>query len=1240
MVQTIPVKPANVTWTDDQWKAIYASGQDTLVSAAAGSGKTAVLINRMIEKVVATENPINVDELLVVTFTNASAAEMRHRMAEALEKAIVENPTSSHLRRQLSLINKAQISTLHSFCLAIVKQYAYMLEIDPGFRIANEAEVALLRDDVLADVLEAAYDTPDEAKAHALYRLIDSFTSDRDDQAIEILMSKLYDTSRVHAEPFKWLRSLPEGYKLADEVTIDDLELSQYVKLTVKHSLEEAFVLISEMREITLKPDGPAPYAETAEIDFAMIQEGIRISREGSWQELYDYFGTVKWTKLKSVKKDSLANPDLQDLAKKKREAAKKIVNKMKETYFVRTPARLLEEIRLMAPAIETLVELTERFSEQFSMAKLERGIIDFSDLEHFALQILTVEVDGGLQPSPIALDFKKRFKEVLVDEYQDTNMLQETILQLVKSGDEQDGNLFMVGDVKQSIYRFRLAEPKLFMRKYGNFVEEPEETGMRIDLNANFRSRKEVLHGTNYVFAQIMGERVGEIDYDDNASLKPAAPYDDKEVPVELTILHPPQEEALDEEEQAESVASEASELEELKKSQYEARFIIERIQQLMAEGTTVYDTKSGTERPLKYRDIVILMRSMTWSADLVEEFKLAGIPLYAESSKGYFDALEVMIMLNTLKVIDNPYQDIPLASVLRAPFVGLTENELAKIRLAEPKAPFYDALKQFVRSEGRGVQSVTFEKLQRFMLQFENWRDLARRGSLSDLIWKIYLDTHYYEMVGAMPNGRQRQANLRVLHDRALMYEKTAFRGLFRFLRFIDRMRTRGDDLGTAKSIGEKDDVVRLVTIHSSKGLEFPVVFVAGMGRPFNKMDFHNPYLFDQDYGLAVKAIDPEDRITYTSLPFLAMKEKKELEMRAEEMRVLYVAMTRAKERLVLVGSVKNWEKTREKWQDAQSLPLDAPLQEYLRARANSYFDWVGPAVARHIDFAPLADEPYKTVDNPSRWFVQAMSTLAFDYETPIDHEELQKELATIEDQELFDEINRRFQAQYKFQKSTLKRSKTSVSEIKRIENLQRQEEPEYFFTAPKKQASTIAPRPTFLQEKRMTGAEIGTVVHTIMQHVPKWGFATVQEVKTFVEDLVAKQLLTEAEAKVVPNEKIVHFFTTDIGQRFKEAKQIRREMPFTISHVDEDGDAQIIQGIVDCLFEDAQGNWVLLDYKTDHIQAHFAEEPALSKEILGRYAVQLRVYSEAIESILHIKVSEKVLYLFDIGRELYAE
>lgn len=887
---------------------------------------------------------------------------------------------------------------------------------------------------------------------------------------------------------------------------------------------------------------------------------------------------------------------------------------------------------------IETLVELTEDFSERYKAVKIERGLVDFSDLEHYALEVLTIEEDGELRPSPVALDFQQRFKEVLVDEYQDTNKLQETILQLVKSGEEADGNLFMVGDVKQSIYRFRLAEPMLFLNKYLTFTEDPVGTGMRIDLNANFRSRKEVLEGTNYIFEQIMGETVGEIDYDEKAALNPGASYDETSIPVELAVLYPPEEEeeSVAQEDSGESYGELASilhEEEEMKKSQLEARYIIERIQQLMIEGATVYDTKTKTERPLAYRDIVILMRSMTWSADLVEEFKNAGIPLYAESSKGYFEAIEVMIMLNTLKVIDNPYQDIPLASVLRAPFVGLTENELAKIRLADPKAPFYDALKQFVRNEGLGLKSETAEKLQRFLLQFENWRDLARRGSLADLIWKIYMDTHYYEMVGAMSNGKQRQANLRTLHDRALMYEKTSFRGLFRFLRFIDRMRSRGDDLGTAKSIGEQDDVVRLVTIHSSKGLEFPVVFVAGLGRSFNQMDFNNPYLFDQDFGLAVKAIDPDERVMYTSLPFLAMKEKKLLENKAEEMRVLYVAMTRAKERLILVGSVKDWEKTRSKWAESQLLDSTLPLPEFLRARAKSYFDWIGPAVARHADFAMYCEESYTVKTHPSKWSVKAIATNTLQAVVgDLVQSDVLSAFNTAEDEQTFAIIKSRFDSTYPFERAITKRTKTSVSELKRIENLQRQEEPEFFVS--RKASTVIAKRPNFLQQQQMTAAEIGTAVHSVMQHVPQTGFERIEEVVQFVKSLVDKQILTQEEATVIEPERILRFFESPIGIRFRNAKQIMREMPFTISLKDEDGDAQIVQGIVDCLLEEQDGTWILLDYKTDRIHPPFDKEPALSKEMLSRYGVQLRIYSEAIESILKIKVSEKILYLVNAG------
>lgn len=1238
-MREIPTKGPDVTWTDEQWKAIWATGQDTLVSAAAGSGKTAVLINRMIEKVIDKENPIDVDELLVVTFTNASAAEMRHRMAEALEKEIAKDPHNQHLRRQLSLVNKAQISTLHSFCLSIVRQYAYLLNIDPGFRLANEGESSLLKDDVLAEVLEEAYGDKEESKVNAIYRLVDSFTSDRDDQEIETLIDKLYQTSLVHPKPIEWLRSLSEQYKLADDVTIDELPYISHVKNAIKFSLQEAYSYIEEMRQLALKPDGPAPYGETAEFDFMLLQEAFRRLENGTWQDIYDYFHSLKWETLSRKKQDS--DPELKELAKKKRDQAKKIVTKIKEDFFTRTPSRLLEEIRLMAPMIETLVQLTENYGRKFKAAKLERGLLDFSDLEHYALEILSVNEDGALKPSEVAKEFQDKFKEVLVDEYQDTNMLQETILQLVKSGEEADGNLFMVGDVKQSIYRFRLAEPMLFLNKYLTFEEEPKTSGLKIDLNANFRSRKEVLHGTNFIFEQIMGTTVGEIDYDEKAGLKPSAPYDDVETPVELAILYEQQDDGeSDDESDEEFKAIDAVMEEEIKKSQQEARFIIKRIQELMASGTTVYNAKEKDPakrvRPLRYSDIVILMRSMNWSNDLVEEFKAAGIPLYAESSKGYFEALEVMVMINVLTIVDNPYQDIPLASVLRSPFVGLTENELALIRLAKKNVPFYEALKTFVQEERSGISSNTQEKLHSFLQNLEIWRDMARRGSLSDLIWKIYSDTNYYEMVGAMANGKQRQANLRTLHDRALMYEKTSFRGLFRFLRFINRMKSRGDDLGVAKSIGEKDDVVRLVTIHSSKGLEYPVVFVAGLGRAFNQMDFSNSYLFDQQYGFAVKAIDPENRIMYTSLPFLAMKEKKILEMKAEEMRILYVAMTRAKERLILVGSVKDFEKTSAKWCEAGHISGDV-LPEFVRARAKNYLDWIGPAVARHECFSSYYEDSFTPVQHPSKWVVSAISNEIF-LNNQGSNEDKEKDILVTQevDEPLYEEIYKRFTAKYPFEKSITKKSKTTVTEIKRIENLQRLEEDEVEFVEPRKFKSA-AKRPMFLQQKGLSSTEIGTAIHTVMQHAPKAGFQSIDEVDTYLQNLVDRQLLTEEEVSVVDRDKVMKFFESAIGQRFTRAKKVYRELPFTLSRTDQDGDRQIIQGIIDCLFLDEDDQWILLDYKTDKILPHFQEEPALSKEMIERYGVQLRIYSEAVTAVLDVEVDEKIIYLYNAQKEI---
>lgn len=1197
----IPNKPTDATWTDEQWQAIWAKGQDMLVSAAAGSGKTAVLINRMIEKVLAEEDPISVDELLVVTFTNASAAEMRHRMLVALEKAVAENPESKHLRKQLRLINKAQISTLHSFCLQVVKQYAYLLEIDPGFRIANETEAALLRDDVLEAVLEDAYQGEG---AEAVYRLADSFTSDRNDQAMEVLLNKLYDYSRVHPDPEQWLNQVPALYAVPEHASIDDLPFINDLKLAIRHAFEEALQLALEGQALALETDGPAVLETTFKMDIAIIEAAIE-SLDKSWESLHEFSKSLAWPKAASIKKDS-CDLKLAEEAKGRRNDVKKLMNGIFESYFTRGPRRLLEEMRKMAPLMETLTGLAKTFAMHYKALKIDRALVDFSDLEHYALQILT----DGEQASDIAKEYQKQFKEVLVDEYQDTNLLQEKILSLVKSGSEASGNLFMVGDVKQSIYRFRLAEPMLFLGKYSRFTNDAEGTGLKIDLNANFRSRKEVLDGTNYIFSQIMGERVGEITYDASAELKHQAPFPEMDVPLELALIHEPE---SDEEQE-----------DDLAKSQWEARYIAGEIHKLMDQETQVYDPWKQENRALEYSDIVVLMRSMTWSGDFADEFKAAGIPLYAELTGGYFDAIEVMIMLNTLRVIDNPYQDIPLASVLRAPFIGLKENELAEIRLAAPNASYYEALKMFIRN-GSGIDRAAAEKLQRFTLQLEDWRNLARRGSLAELIWQVYLDTNYYEMAGAMSNGKQRQANLRALHDRALEYEKTSFRGLFRFLRFIDRMRERGDDLGTAKSLSEKENVVRLMTVHKSKGLEFPVVFFAGTGRAFNEMDFRKSYLFDQDYGLAVKAINPDTRLEYTSLPFLAVKEMKQLQMKAEEMRVLYVAMTRAKERLYMTASVKDMERLLEKWKVNSSEVL---MPDFMRSRAKSYLDWIGPALSRHTDASEIFGTDGHVLTHHSRFHVSIIESTSL-LPTILDAEELlHDEVGEID---YLDEISRRFDFRYPHQQAVEKRSKQSVSEMKRLQMLQRLDEPESFLsTNGGTEKRTLAHRPNFMQDKQLSAADVGTAVHAVMQHISLNKKMSLDEIKYFINELVGNEILSEDEGKSVRASSISKFYASELYGRLSNAKTVKREVPFTYAKPDKDGDYQIIQGIIDCLFEEEDG-WVVLDYKTDRV----SNIVDVKQEMASRYGVQLAVYQEAAEAILQIQIKERLLYLFAADR-----
>lgn len=1245
----IPKKPDHVTWTDEQWKAIHAAGQDILVAAAAGSGKTAVLVERIINKILSVDDPVDVDELLVVTFTNASAAEMRNRIGEALEKAINENPASRHLRRQLSLLNRASISTLHSFCLEVIRKYYYQIDIDPAFRIADDTEADLLRIDVLDELFEEEYGLEGN---DAFFALVDTFSGDRSDVRLQEMVLALYDFSMSNPSPKHFLESLLAMYQPPEGTALEELPFVRPLLFDITLQLEGARSLVEKALELSRKPGGPAPRAENYLDDLKQIDMLLAAGKE-SWESLYEAMQAFSMTRAKTCRGDAF-DKELLEQAKNLREQAKNIIKGIQEELFSRQPESFLRDLREMAPHFGTLARLVEKFADRFSKVKAEKGLVDFADLEHFTLKILGTETEEGiLIPTDAALSYRAHFKEVFVDEYQDTNMVQEAILGLVTRDGEASGNLFMVGDVKQSIYRFRLAEPHLFLQKYRRFTIDGENSGLRIDLNRNFRSRREVLDATNYLFKQIMGEKVGEIVYDADAELVKGAPYpEDEPYPVEVLLI------SRDGEEEPGTDASENPENpfdpSLLEQSELEAKAIAAKIKELITERKNIYNPKTNQYRPIMYRDIVILLRSMGWAPQIMEELKEQGIPVYAELSTGYFEATEISIMLSLLKVIDNPYQDIPLAAVLRSPIVGLNEEELAEIRICDKRGSFYEALKAFVSSSG-GKNEELYEKTRGFISRLETWRTKGRQGSLAELIWQLYCDTRFYDYVGGLPGGKQRQANLRSLYDRARKYEETSFRGLFRFLRFIDRMKERGEDLGAARSLGEQEDVVRIMTIHSSKGLEFPVVFLPGLARQFNFQDLNQFFMLDKEFGLAAKYVNAEKRISYPSLPQLAFRRKKKLEMLAEEMRVLYVALTRSKEKLYLLASVKEMEKKLAGWSE-QLANTNWLLPEYERVSAKCYLDWLGPALIRHKDCEPLRRSaldpavPFEIMNHPSVWKIkliedwelQNKSGLKPETDSAVDYMELVYRGKTIPLQSAKKEVVQNLlNWRYPYQASAVHFAKQSVSELKRARELADEHSGKELLGLTK----PILTRPRFMQEQTLTPAERGTAMHMVMQHIDLSIPVTEMSIAELLDEMVQKELLTEEQKQAVDIVPIVAFFQTELGKRMLKARKVVREIPFSTAFPAKNAypgwkgndEPVLIQGVIDCVFEDEKGI-VLVDYKTDAITGRFKGGFSEAKEVLeNRYRTQIDLYGEALEKILKMKVSERYLFFFDGGHIL---
>ncbi|CAG9622982.1 helicase-exonuclease AddAB subunit AddA [Sutcliffiella rhizosphaerae] len=1250
MTMELLPKPEGTQWTDDQWKAIVSSGRDMLVAAAAGSGKTAVLVERMIHKIV--QEHVDVDRLLVVTFTNASAAEMRHRIGEALEKELIKKPASLHLRRQLSLLNRASISTIHSFCLEVIRKYYYLIDIDPGFRIADTTEIQLMQEEVLEEIFEEEYGKDNN---ELFFDLVDRYTSDGSDHALQDLVLKLYEFSRANPEPELWLEEIVQFYQTSNQHLMDDLPFVTMLKEEIKLQFHAAFSLLEKARDLTLQPGGPTPRSENVEQDLAQLNK-LRTGLNTSWTHLYTAMQEIDFPRAKTCRGDEY-DKELIEKWTKVRNQAKGIVQGIKEELFTRRPESFMKDLEDLAPLMKTLVNLVKNYGQVFYKLKQEKGLVDFSDLEHLCLGILRVKFDNRWNRSEAALKYQTTFKEVMVDEYQDTNLVQEAILKLVTHETEEVGNMFMVGDVKQSIYRFRLAEPFLFLDKYKRFNTTGDKTGLRIDLNQNFRSRPEVLDATNYIFKQIMGESVGEIEYDTDAELKFGATYYPKAPNREAELLLVDRSDTSNDELESEGEQNEVEHVAvfdktELETAQVEAKLIAQRIKNLIQSSYEVYDKDRKEMRPVTYRDFVILMRSMPWAPQFMEEFKQQGIPIYANMSTGYFEATEVAILLSVLKIIDNPYQDVPLASVLRSPIVGLDSNDLAVIRIQQKKGSYFEALLLFLkRTPSTEEEHNVFKRVLDFYELLQTWRTKAREGALSELIWKIYQDTHFYDFVGGMPGGKQRQANLRALYDRARQYESTSFRGLFRFLRFIERMQDRGEDLGAARALGEQEDVVRLMTIHSSKGLEFPIVFVAGLSKQFNMMDLRSSYLMDKELGFGTRFVNPSLRITYPTILQIALKQKAKAELIAEEMRVLYVALTRAKEKLYLVGTLKDYEKSVLEWKENTSHG-DWLLPDYLRANAKSYMDWIGPSLIRYQDASLFWDSEnteeliHEEISNhQAKWKVSVTRIQQLLEEMEAEKEEEDEWLRRVEaglfvdmESSFKEKVKEQLYWQYPHHLASTQRSKQSVSELKRMREHQ---DPYADNQLLQKGKKLFLDRPAFLQKQKLSPSEIGTAMHTVMQNIDLSNEEMTREfIQSQIQTMLQNEKITKEQAEVIDFDALLSFFLSDIGKRLLKAKNVHREVPFSLGIdgeelMDEENlhkETVLVQGVVDCLFEDEEG-FVLIDYKTDTVTSRYPEEiQEVEQRLRNRYYEQLALYGRAVEQIWKKKLTAKYLFFFD--------
>ena len=1224
-----------VAWTKEQRQVIELRDRNILVSAAAGSGKTAVLVERIIAMLTSRTQPVDVDHLLIVTFTEAAAAEMKERIRNAIERKLEEEPDNEHLKQQATLIHNAQITTIHSFCLSVVKDHFHAIDIDPGFRVGEEGELKLLRQDVLREVLEEKYQQKEQ-------RFLDftlAYGSGRNDKKIEELILKIYEYSRSYPDADRWIRDCVRSYQID---TLEELKASDSIRLIMKNTaeyLKEAAELLDAGIALCQEADGPAAY-ETALYKDQQIIEKLRSVSD--FEEMCRAASDISWVRL-AANRDKTVSEEKVSKVKAIRDEVKGIVKDLAEQYFYQDAEGMLLDIQACRPAMEELAGLVQAFSLRFEEKKRTRNMIDFSDMEQYALKILTERGgDGeGFVPSAAAREYQEQFQEIMIDEYQDSNLIQETILTSISAVSKGRYNIFMVGDVKQSIYRFRLSRPELFMEKFHTYALPEDETGsesletkkaapakQRIDLHKNFRSRREVLDSVNHIFRQIMTRGLGGIAYDDQAALYVGADYKEGEnLETEVLIID------SDVKEQEEAAQNPEGEKTSggISERELEARAIAARIRELKAHHRVI-DKKTGEFRPVRYSDIVILTRSVKGFADLFTEvLNREGIPAYAGTREGYFATQEIGVLLDYLRVLDNQRQDIPLAAVLASSFGGLTEEELAVIKGEYRSLPFCQAVLSY-RAEGK--DPAVRGKLEACLGQMDGFRKIVPYTPMHELLWRILEETGYGDLTAAMPGGRQRKANLDMLVEKARSFEATSYKGLFHFVRYIEQLQKYDVDYGEASIEDEQSDTVRIMTIHKSKGLEFAIVFAAGMGKRFNMQDARSSVILHSRMGAGLDAVDIEKRTKSPSIIKKAMQKEEVLDSLGEELRVLYVAFTRAKEKLIITGTISNLEK---KWAGYEMVRnrKEEALSFGRLSKAVTYWDWILPALVRVKEDVPIIKKVL-TFEDIVREEV-AEETAGRLHRAALENWDTDR----VYDTEMNQSIGRQFAYRYPYEDSRNQKLKFTVSELKKriylLESLG--EEALENGEMPYEEPDVVPLIPRFLkEEEELTGASRGTAYHRLMELLDFSLEYDADDLSAAAEAFEEAGKMSREMADCIRTEDILGFLKSSAGQRMKEAAKngkLWKEQPFVLGvdareiyPKEQEGEKILVQGIIDVYFEEEDG-LVVLDYKTDKI---FRAE-----ELAEKYHAQLDYYGKALEQMTEKKVKEKIIYSFTIGQEI---